>query len=149
VNQIAPDTFAIRFNRSNIAADRRAGDIWLLASHPGDASYKSAVQQGLLTIPFRLKEGAAQRINFPEIPDVRRGTKSLQLAATSDSGAPVYYYVREGPAKIERDVLKLTRIPVRARFPIAVTVVAWQYGRTIEPILKSADPVERTFQITQ
>jgi hypothetical protein len=26
-------------------------------------------------------------------------------------------------------------------------VVAWQWGRSIEPKLKSADPVERTFWI--
>lgn len=149
VIQTAADTFAIRFNRSSISADRRAGDIWLLASHPGDVNYKSAVQQGLLTIPFRLNEGAEQHIAFPEIPDVKRGLNSLQLTATSDSGAPVYYYVREGPAWIDGNFLKFTPIPIRAHLPIAVTVVAWQYGRTTEPKLKSADPVVRTFHITQ
>lgn len=43
--------------------------------------------------------------------------------------------------------LRLTAIPPRAKFPLKVTVVAWQYGRASEPRLKSAVPVERTFAI--
>jgi hypothetical protein len=147
--QTAPDTFVIRFNRSSIPADRRAGDIWLLASHPGDAKFKSAAQQALLKVPTQLSEGAEQRITFPEIPDVKRGTKSVKLNATSDSGAPVYYYVREGPAEIDGDTLKFTKIPPRAKFPVKVTVVAWQWGRNVEQKLKSAEPVERAFSITR
>ena len=35
----------------------------------------------------------------------------------------------------------------RARFPVNVTVVAWQWGRGAEPRVKTAAPVERTFAI--
>jgi CubicO group peptidase (beta-lactamase class C family) len=149
VLQTAPDQFAIRFNRSSIPVDRRAGDIWLLASHPGDRRYKSAVQQAILTIPMKLNEGTDQRIYFPEIPDQRAGVKSLRLHATTDSGAPVYYYVRGGPAEVDGSTLRFTEIPPRGKFPIAVTVVAWQYGRTTGQKLKTAEPVERTFFITK
>lgn len=149
VAQLSADTFSVHFNRSSIPADRRAGDIWLLASHPGDARYKSAVQQALLKIPIRLTDGAEQHITFPTIPDQKFGTKSVKLNATSDSGAKVYYYVREGPAEVEGDALKFTAIPPRSKNPIKVTVVAWQYGRSIEPKLKSADPVEQTFFISK
>jgi hypothetical protein len=149
VAQLSADTFSVHFNRSSIPADRRAGDIWLLASHPGDARYKSAVQQALLKIPFRLTDGAEQHITFPKIPDQKFGTKSVKLNATSDSGAKVYYYVREGPAEVEGDALKFTAISPRSKYPIKVTVVAWQYGRSIEPKLKSADPVEQTFFISK
>jgi hypothetical protein len=149
VEQLDKQTFAVRFNRASISSDRRAGDIWLLASHPGDAKYKSAVQQALLVIPFRNQAGAEQHITFPEIPDQPAGTKSLKLPAASDSGLPVYYYVREGPAEIDGDTLKFTQIPPRAKFPLKVTVVAWQYGRSIEPKLKSADPVERNFNLVK
>jgi hypothetical protein len=45
------------------------------------------------------------------------------------------------------DELQITRIPPRATFPVKVTVVAWQYGRSMEPKIKSAEPVERTFNI--
>lgn len=149
VRQLTPDTFAIRFNHSSMAADRRAGDIWLLASHPGDAHYKSAVQQGLLTIPLRLTEGAEQHLNFPPVPDQPAGTKQLKLNATSDAGVPVYYYVREGPAEVDGNTLRFTALPPRTRWPVQVAVVAWQYGRTIPPRLQSAVPVVQTFRLTK
>ena len=61
---------------------------------------------------------------------------------------PVHYYVREGPAEVSEDgVLTFTALPRRARFPIEVTVVAWQWGRAGEPKLQSAQPVERRFLI--
>jgi hypothetical protein len=41
--------------------------------------------------------------------------------------------------------LKFTPVPPRAKFPVRVTVVAWQYGRSAAPKLKSAEPVERSF----
>jgi hypothetical protein len=62
---------------------------------------------------------------------------------------PVHYYVREGPAEIEGDTLKFTAIPPRAKYPVKVTVIAWQWGRSIEPKLKTAEPVERTFNIVK
>jgi hypothetical protein len=55
--------------------------------------------------------------------------------------------VREGPAQIDRDVLRFTPIPPRSRFPVEVTVVAWQWGRSAAPKLKAATAVERTFSI--
>ena len=94
-------------------------------------------------------EGAAQQITFPPLSDVTNGTASLPLRATADSGAKVYYYVREGPAEIEGDTLRFTPIPPRARFPMKVTVVAWQWGRTKEPKLKSAVPVTRSLFIQE
>jgi hypothetical protein len=62
------------------------------------------------------------------IPDQHVGTKSLRLRARSDANAPVFYYVREGPAEVDGDILTFTKIPPRAKFPVKVTVVAWQWG---------------------
>lgn len=149
VEQLDTNAFRLSFNRFSIPEDRRAGDIWLLAEHPGDARYKSAVQQALLKISLRLTEGVAQQITFPDIPDVKRGTKSVKLNATADSGEEVHYYVREGPADIDGDTVRFTEIPPHAKYPVKVTVVAWQYGRGLEPKLKSAEPVERTFFIAE
>jgi hypothetical protein len=149
VEQLSPDTFAIRFNRLSMPIDRRMGDIWLVASQTGDARYKSAVEQGLMKIPSGLKEGMEQKIAFPDISDQTAETKSVKLNATSDAGVPVYYYVREGPAEVDGGILKFTKIPPRAKFPVKVTVVAWQYGRTTDPKLKSAEPVEQTFFINK
>ena len=62
---------------------------------------------------------------------------------------PVSYYVREGPAEIDEDILRFTPIPPRAKYPVKITVVAWQYGRSGEPKLQTAASVERTFYLTQ
>jgi hypothetical protein len=148
VAQVAPGTFVVRLNRLESTGDRRSHDIWLLASQPGDARYKSAVQQALLRLQPNT-DGAVQHLTSPEIPDQPAGTRSLKLAATSDAKVPVEYYVREGPAEVEGDTLRFTPIPPRSRFPVAVTVVAWQWGRAVEPKLKTAAPVERTFYLVK
>jgi|GEM_PF-92034 len=148
VAQITPGTFAIRLDRNAETIDKRNGDIWLLASQPGDAKYKSAVQQALMRIRPNT-EGADQQITFPGIPDQKVGTASIKLTATSDAHVPVSYYVREGPAEIDGDTLKFTPLPPRSKFPVAVTVVAWQWGRSNEPKLKTAQSVERTFYLTK
>jgi hypothetical protein len=48
---------------------------------------------------------------------------------------------------VVNDELVFSKIPPRAKLPVKVTVIAWQYGRSIEPKVKSADPVERSFLI--
>ena len=80
---------------------------------------------------------------------MRVGTPSLTLSARSSAGLPVYYYVREGPAEIQGNTLKFTPAPPRTKFPVKVTVVAWQWGRSIDPKVKSDTPVERTISITK
>jgi hypothetical protein len=147
VIQTGPETFSIRFYRMGMDQGR-SNEIWLVAAHPGDDHYKSAVQQASLHFPLRNTQGAEQHITFPAIPDQTNATDELKLNATSDAGVPVYYYVREGPAEIIGDnILRLIAIPPRSKFPLRVTVVAWQWGRSIEPKLKTAEPVERTFNL--
>lgn len=149
VRKLSPDTFAVRFYRMGLDNTKRTNDIWLQASHPGDKTYKRAVQQAELRIPYRNKTGADQTITFPKVDDVRAETKSVKLRATSSADAPVYYYVREGPAEVDdAGNVTFTPIPSRAKFPVQVTVVAWQWGRSVEPKLKSAEPVEQSFWIT-
>jgi len=59
----------------------------------------------------------------------------------------VRFFVREGPAEIVGDVLKFTPVPPRAKYPIKVTVVAWQYG--VPGKVQSAEPVTREFYLTR
>ena len=99
--------------------------------------------------PLKNTAGADQHISFGAIPDQRVGTQSLKLIAKSDPDVPVYFYVREGPAELQGDTLKFTPIPPRAKFPVKVTVVAWQWGRSMDPKLKTAEPVERTFSFVK
>jgi hypothetical protein len=149
VAKLDDETFALHFDRVGTDNPRRSNEIWLLAEHPGDATFKRAVQQAVLHFPLRNEQGAEQQILFPPIPDQRAGAQSIKLSASSSAGAKVQFYVREGPAEIEGDTLKFTAIPPRAKFPVKVTVVAWQWGRNIEPKLKSAAPVERMFAIVK
>ena len=145
--QSGPNTFSVRFGRAEHTAHRRNNDIWLVASHPGDGQFKSVVQQAMVHAATN-KVGMPQTITFPAIPDQRSGAKSLQLAARSDSGLPVAYYVLEGPAEIEGETLVFSPIPPRAKLPLAVTVVATQFGRGTAPKIQTAKRVERTFLIT-
>jgi hypothetical protein len=150
VEKLSADTFAVQFQKETLLnTNARSYELVFAATHPCDAEYKSAVQQAHLFIPPRNTEGAGQHITFPAIPDQKPGAKSLKLNATSDAAVPVHYLVREGPAEISGDSLKFGPIPPRAKFPVKVTVIAWQYGRSLEPKLKSAEPVERTFNLTQ
>jgi len=141
--KVFDDTFVVRFGRAEYTNNGRNLDVWLVASHPGNDEYHSIAQQARVRINPN-KTGADQHITFPEIPDQKVGTKSLKLPATSDAGLPVQYYVREGPAEVEGDTMKFKPIPLRSKFPVKVTVVAWQWGNAK---VKTAERVERTFQI--
>lgn len=147
VQQLGMNTFAIRLNRLSLPYDRRMGDVWLMASHSGDSKYKHTVEQALMRIPFGLKEGKEQKISFPKIKNQKATASLIRLNATSSSGLPVYYFVREGPAEMDGDILKLTAIPPRAKYPVRITVVAWQYGRNIQPKVQSAKQVEQSFLV--
>jgi hypothetical protein len=129
------------------ADDARSYTLTFAAVYPGDAVYKPAVQQAEMVIPAFYTEGKEQQIIFPAISDQRRTGGVLHLGAVSSAGLPVYYYVKEGPAVVKDGVLSFTAIPPRSRYPIRVTVVAWQYGRRSAPAVATATPVERIFYI--
>jgi hypothetical protein len=142
--QTGPDTFVLSLNPLNTADPGRSWDIWLWASHPGDAKFKSIVQQAVIHVP-QCQDGAGQNITFPAIPGQKTGTKTLPLNARSDAGLKVGYYVLEGPAVVNGDLLTFTLIPPRAKMPVKVSVVAWQHG--IPGKVKTAQPVTREFMI--
>lgn len=148
VAHVGPDAFAYRPGRAEHTENARNHDMWIIARHPGDVRYKSIFQQvRIRAVPN--EQGAPQQINFPPIGDQPAGTATLKLRATSDAGLPVSYYVREGPARVSGDVLTFTPIPPRARFPMRVTIVAWQWGRPGEPAVRTAQPVECTFHLVK
>jgi len=148
VAQVNSNTFRVQFDRIYSTGDWRNSEIWLLAAHPGDARYQGAVQQALLKLPS-FAAGTEQQLAFDPIPDQKRGLKKLKLHAAADSGRPVYFYVREGPAEVSGDTLRFTQIPPAAKFPVKVAVVAWQLGCAGEPSFKTATPVTREFFITR
>jgi len=145
VKKVSDTTFQISFYRMGFNNPKRSNDIWLLAHNNGDATYKSVVQQLNLRFPIKNTAGMPQIIDFKAIADQSASIEILQLQASSSAKVPVSYYVKEGPAYIEGNELKFTPIPPRTKFPVKVTVVAWQYG--MAGTLQSAEPVENTFYI--
>jgi hypothetical protein len=144
--KLTPDTFALRLCRG-LADNLKSYELYFIAIHPGDDRYKPPAQQARMIVPLKNLEGLDQRIAFTPICDQHLGTNIVKLHASSDANVPVYYYVQQGPAVVEGDTLRLTKIPPRSKFPLRVTVVAWQYGRRAEPKLKTADPVIQSFYI--
>jgi hypothetical protein len=148
VEKVSGDTWRVAFDRAAFLNDRRGNEAWFAAVWPGDGPYKRAVQQSVMYIPRRINEGKPQTIDFPAIPNQKLGAKPLMLKATSSSGLPVGFFVREGPAEINGDRLTFTQLPPRTKFPVKVTVGAYQFGRNIiEPKFQSADPVFHEFLI--
>jgi hypothetical protein len=143
-----PQTFVLNLQRG-LEVNPKSYTLTFVATHPGDQEYKAAVQQAQMILPAKNTEGEEQTIFFPTIPNQKAGGKKLQLKATSSANVPVSYYVLEGPAEVEEDQLAVTKIPPKAKFPVKVTVVAWQYGLNGMRKLKTAEPVIRTFCIGQ
>lgn len=143
---VGPNTFRMQFDA--LAPATSAGRGTFLAYSEGDAEYRHTEQVGMMPKGFaNLTAGKEQKIAFPPIADLKTNMAPVPLKATSDSGLPVEYYVAHGPAIIEDGKLKLAEIPARARFPLQVKVVAYQFGRGAEPRVRTATPVERVVRI--
>ncbi len=140
--QTGSNAFRVQFDRAGMG-----GAIWLQEEQAGNEQYRHAVQPGQVNIPAMLKDGAPQDIRFPAIADQKAGISSIALTATAGSGLPVNYYVVAGPAYIEGNRLICTPVPVRSKYPVKITVVAYQWGRTIAPLYQSAQPVTRVFYL--
>jgi hypothetical protein len=141
LEQVGPDTFRVAGAGAKLAAG-------ILAYHPGDGVYRYAEQLGRLDLP-RLEKGAPQTIAFALAENVARSAFPLKLEATSDRGLPVRFIVRSGAAIVRDGKLELADVPHRAAWPLAIEVMAYQYGSAVEPLVQSAEPVRRTVLVTQ
>jgi len=145
--QTGEDTFRIRF--SNFGINGRACNLMLMAYQEGDRNYKYAEQPAQVVFPQKLTNGTPQKITFEKILDQPRDVKSVELHATSDAGLPVDFLIQQGPGEVRDGKLVFTEIPPRTKFPLKVTVIAWQYGHGGASPVRSAAPVEQTFLINQ
>jgi hypothetical protein len=141
VYQLSENTFQIRFDRQAF----RTPVIQVIQE--GNEQFCRALQPGKIMIQSKNMEGKPQLILFPKVENQKVGIKELKLNATSDAGLPVHYFVKAGPAVVKGDRLILTPIPPRSKYPVKVTVVAWHWGRTIEPKIQTAEQVEQSFLI--
>jgi len=145
--QTGENTFRIRF--SNFGINGRACNLMLMAYQEGDRNYKYAEQPAQVVFPQKLTNGTPQKITFEKILDQPRDVKSVELHATSDAGLPVDFLIQQGPGEVRDGKLVFTEIPPRTKFPLKVTVIAWQYGHGGASPVRSAAPVEQTFLINQ
>jgi hypothetical protein len=136
-------------NRFRLAIDRTwPSPLYLAVRQPGSGEVRGSVQPG--QVPRGMNtEGTPQKISFPAIPEVKAGTTEIELKASADSGLPVRYFVVAGPAIIQENRLVFTPIPPKAKFPITVTVGAWQWGRFAEPKVRRAEIVRQSFQLVK
>jgi hypothetical protein len=134
-------------SRWRMALDRTwPSPIYIAVRHAGTGDIRAIVQPGQIARDNH-SEGAPQKITFDAIPDVKAGTKEIPLLAKSDAGLPVKFFVVVGPATVEGDRLVFTQIPPRTKYPVSVTVAAWQWGRGTEPKIRTAEIVKQTFQV--
>lgn len=141
-------TFRFEHYRPGTQHNRAMG-IEMFAFAESDMIYGHTVRSISWRLPFKLTEGKTQEIKFPQPTDMKNGIPFIQLKATSDRKLPVQYYVRSGPAYIDGDRLIFTKLPPKAKYPVKVTVIAWQYGSMINPKIQTATPVEQSFYILQ
>jgi len=104
-------------NKFRVALDRTwPAATYLAVRHPGTDKIRAVVQPAQLSREGHT-EGIPQTITFDKIPDVKVGTKSIQLVAKSDAGLPVSYFVVVGPAMVNGDSLVFTKIPSAHQIP--------------------------------
>lgn len=149
VERIDNETVAVRFDRFGFSKSRRSGEIYMMAVHPDDDTYRRSVLQSVMMIPVRNAKGLMQRIDFPAIADQKIGTKSIKLNAVSNLGMPVEYFVVHGPAYLKDNELIFTEVPAGAKLPIEVVVTAYQYGTRNKPEVQSAAPITRKFNLVK
>lgn len=145
---VGGDTYRLEFDQSGFNSAYRSFNTFLSTMISPSEKDMAQSQPGGVFVA-RNTAGADNAITFPQAADVGDTRKPIKLNATASSGLPVAYYVDSGPAVIDGDVLKFTPIPPRSRFPVAVRVIAWQWGRSSVPQVKSADPIVMTFRIVR
>ena len=95
----------------------------------------------------RRRHAAAAHVSR-EIPDQPAGvSKSSRSPPLRTPAQRCIIMCAKARRKWTATSLRLTPIPPGARFPVKVTVVAWQWGHAAAPKLDTAEPVERTFSL--
>jgi pimeloyl-ACP methyl ester carboxylesterase len=141
-----PNTLRIKYDE--LAPATEAARPTFMAYSVGDAEYRYTEHVGMMPRGFGgLTGGKPQTITFPPMGKLKADSAPVELKASSDSGLPVEFHVGYGPASIVDGKLKVADLPARASFPIEVKVVAYQFGSGVEPLIKTATPVEQTIMV--
>jgi hypothetical protein len=147
--QTGPDTFCIK--PEALSFSKGYNSLMIMAYHPGGDGYSYAEQPCDIVFPQRNTVGEAQAITFAPLPQTMKAIEGAQLplAATSSSGLPVQFIVMAGPAYVRGSTLYLKDVPDRASYPIKLRIRAWQWGRSIDPQVQTAAPVDQTIDLVR
>jgi hypothetical protein len=146
--QVGPDTFRVCPRAGPILPQGNPWEPTLVAYSLGDDHYRPAEHPAHVNINIINKDGQAQTLDFPKIPDQQSlNLAPIKLTATASSNLPVQYFMVSGPATIEGGTLTFDKIPSRGKFPIRVLVSAFQWGRSNDPKVQSAGPITQEFFI--
>jgi hypothetical protein len=120
---------------------------WVSVFHPGDETYRYAEQ--ILMLRYQVPAKAAtQSLVFSLPKKLQQTALPLKLEAVSSAGMPVRFVVASGPAKVEDgNKLVLAEVPVNAPYPLKISVVAWQAGSYVAPLVSAAEPVTATILV--
>jgi hypothetical protein len=146
VAALGANTFRMHYDALMPAGSKAR--VTFMAYSAGDKNYRYTEIVGMMPRGFSgLKKGKTQTITFPPIGNIKFDAGPVELKATSDAGLAVEYYVAYGPGEITGGKLKIRELPRAATFPIKMKIVAWQFGRAVEPLVKTAVPAEQTIWI--
>lgn len=138
----------LRIEFNTLAPATEAARPTFMAYSVGDDQFRYTEQVGMMPRGFNgLKDGAAQSITFAPIAPLKAGGSPVEMQASSDRNLPVQFHVAYGPARVQGNKLIACELPARAKYPIELKVVAWQFGSAVEPKVRTATPVERTAKI--
>lgn len=146
--KVGPRKIRMEFDALNPVGQRMRA--FFVAYSPGDETYRYTEHVGMLPRGFTgFDKGTDQHITFPAIADTPADAGPFELYAATSTGLQPEYYVDYGPARVVDGKLVIDELPPRARYPIEVKVTAYQFGRGVAPLVKTAQPVSRTFLITR
>lgn len=141
---VGKSQFRVRHNE--LAPAMENARVTFMAFSNGDEQYRYTERVGMIS-QLALTTGKPQTITFPPIGNLKPDSAPVELNATSDSGIPVEYHIAYGPGKIVDGKLAIVDIPHRAKFPMMLRIVAYQFGCGIQPHVQTAEPVEQTVQV--
>jgi hypothetical protein len=139
---------SLRVWHDNLSPAGQGGRCTFMAYSLGDDEYRYAEQVGMLPKNFGPNTtGEENTITFAPIGNLKVGQAPVPLKATATSGKKVEFYVAHGPAEVVDGQLTIMDLPTRAKYPVMVKVVAWQWGSITAPKVKTATPVEQEIVI--
>jgi hypothetical protein len=149
LDQVGPNTFRVAIHRGIVLNQGNPWEPWIIGYSVGDNTYRRTDRPMHPNLNLVNQEGAPQTLQFEKISDVTPRTTTIELQAVASSGLKVQFFVVSGPVRIGEDGHSLVMLPIpkRSKYPVRVLVGAYQWGRVLDPKVRSAGPAMQEFFI--